>query len=163
MIDTIPNPGVRYKWTSTTASVAAITIKTTDPHFVYGDNGFYYIGVYGYSSGNDRLTGFQVGAKTEDQTEILTEGIPNPGEVVKNNYQFFEYQLSSNNDVWFETDSKIWGNSPYLCISTDHKQPTVSGNHCTWKVDTVSSGMGSIIINKTDPNWKKTTYYIGVK
>ena len=166
VIDTKPNPKIttgHYKWSGYGVANEALTIKTTDRNFIYGQNATYYISIYSYSFGDYKRTEFQLGVKSEGQTEILSEGIPQISELTNSNYQFFEYQISSENDVWFDSESDVYGASPYLCISTEHKKPTVEAKKCTWKLEKSLTGMASMSINKTDPNWKKSTYYIGVK
>eukprot|EP01080_Neovahlkampfia_damariscottae_P003618 gene3618-6434_t len=165
VIDTVPNPKPvrgKYKWIGYGVANEALTIKTTDRNFIYGKNATYYINVYGYSSGNYKRTEFQVGVKTDGQIDILSEGIPQISQLVTADYQFFEYQISSENDVWIDSESDVWGRSPQLCISTEHKKPTREENQCTWKLENSRTGINSMVINKTDPNWKKSTYYIGV-
>jgi hypothetical protein len=101
--------------------------------------------------------------KTEDATEILSEGIQMHSQVNSKDYQFFEYQLSNENDLWIEVESTLYGDSPALCISTEHKKPTREAKQCMWKVENSITGLGSITINSTEANWKKSSFYIGVK
>jgi hypothetical protein len=166
VMDTSPKPQFitgKYKWIGFGVASEVLTISSTDHNFIYGPNATYYIGVQGYTTGTYKSTEFQLSFKVEGSTEILSEGIPQFSETTNQNYQFFEYQLSSENDLWLDVQSDSWGDSPYLCISTEHKKPTVAAKQCQWKVEKSQTGFGSITINKTETNWKKSSYYIGVR
>jgi hypothetical protein len=164
-VDTIPKPLTsRFKWAAHDISFGVVTILKNDNHFIHGPNAFYYIGVYSPYNGNDgRSSEFQIGVKTEDSTDILSEGIQTFSKAISNEYQFYEYQLSNENDLWIETESTLFGESPALCISTEHKKPTREANQCMWKVEKSITGLGSITINNTETNWKKSSFYIGAK
>lgn len=155
LIDTVPNPTFsRQKWYSFSSGTEVITIRPEDRNFIVGT---YYIAVFSYSTGNL----FQVSATKNNTVELLTEGISQPREVYLNQYQYFEYEMSSRNEIWMEVSPRTPGNIPNLCVSTQVKRPRAEDRTCTWNVIGVNA-VAQLSILTTDPNFRNSTYYVGV-
>jgi hypothetical protein len=89
----------------------------------------------------------------------LNEGIPTATEVYADGYRYFEYQLSSINDLWIEVKPQHWGDEPYLCISNTVKKPRNVDDNCTWR-QYGFDGRAHITIPKSEV--KVGSFYIGV-
>lgn len=156
-VDTIAKPTqTRHKWKSLSVGADVVTIRNTDPNFVFGPESFYYIGVYGYSN-----TQFQIAVTYINGTEILTEGLPHAKEVYPPGQQYFAYQLSAYKDFWVEVRPRTTGNQPNLCISATVQRPRPQDGTCTWQVYGWN-GNAFTWIRREDPNYRNGTYYIGV-
>lgn len=89
---------------------------------------------------------------------ILGEGVPSVDMLPQNKRAYFKFNLLEALNITFTVTPKSTGD-PDMYISTVHERP--DEDHCEWR--SIRYGADTITITTDDPNYKVSTYYVGIK